>query len=61
MLDQTVKKGDLYQLPTGIKMPAACDGLAHEGRIISVASMVGALTTLGWTCKRPREKENYQE
>jgi hypothetical protein len=47
MLDRTVRKGDLYELPTGVRIP---------GRIVSEASMVAALHGLGWTCKRQKGK-----
>lgn len=58
MLDRTVRKGDLYELPTGVKIPAATAGLVHEGRIVSVASMVASLSALGWRCKRPKGKDD---
>lgn len=58
MLDRTVKKGDLYELPTGVRIPASTSGLVHEGRIVSEASMVASLHTLGWRCKRPKGKDD---
>lgn len=54
MLDRTVRKGDLYETATGVRIPAHRSGMARNGEIISEASMVATLTALGWRCKPPK-------
>jgi hypothetical protein len=57
MLDRTVRKGELYETATGVRIEAPRSGLARKGEIISEASMVACLIDLGYTVKEPPKKK----
>lgn len=56
-----VRKCDLYELPNGMRIRAACDGLAVDGRLIPSERMAAALNTLGGYGKVKRRSEARDE
>lgn len=42
-----VRKGDIYTLPSGARLPAACDGLVVHGYLVPVEQMAAALNQHG--------------
>lgn len=56
-----VRKGDLYSLPNGARIRAACDGLVVDGRIVPSERMAAALNALGGYGKVKRRSEASHE
>ena len=42
-----VRRGDLYTLPSGTRIPAACDGLVVHGHLVPVEHLAATLNAHG--------------